>query len=74
LQDAADNLQQGALAASIGADEAERLAFLDLEADVAQGPKIGMPGPGTRQQFAQPVGRPAVQAVQLGDVLNEYQI
>jgi hypothetical protein len=67
-------LEERALAASIGADEAEGLTLLELEANIAQGPKIRMPRPGTRQEFAQPVGRAAVQAIQLGDVLNEDQI
>ena len=74
LQDAADDLEERALAASIGADEAEGLTLLELEADIAQGPKIGMPRAGTGQQLAQPVCRAAVQTIQLGDVLNEDQI
>jgi len=42
---AAEDLEQGALAGAVATDDAEDLAALDLEGDVAQGPdKIGILG------------------------------
>ena len=38
--DAREDLEQGALAGAVAADDAEDLALLDLEADVAQGPEL----------------------------------
>jgi hypothetical protein len=74
LQDAAHNLQQGAFAAPIRPHQAQRLALFELEPDIAQRPEIRVPRPRPRQQLAQPVRRPPVQPIQLGDVLNEDQI
>ena len=51
-----------------------RLALLHREADVAQRPEIRMPQAAAGQQFAQSVGRAAVQAIELGNVLQEYQV
>ena len=39
LQDAADDLQQRALAAAVGTHQAEHLALFDLEADVLAAPR-----------------------------------
>ena len=45
--DAAQDLEQGALAGAVAADDAEHFAALDLEGDVAQGPhEIGVIGKG----------------------------
>ena len=74
LQNAADNLQQGALAAPVGSHQAQGLALFELEPDVAQGPEIGVERAAAGQQLAQPVGRAPVQPVQFGDVLNEDQL
>lgn len=40
LQDAADDLQQGALAGAVGSDEPDRGPRLDVHADVAEGPEV----------------------------------
>ena len=42
MQNAGDNLQQGALAGAVLADDAKGLAALDFEGDIAQRPKIFM--------------------------------
>ena len=74
LEDAADDLQQGAFAAAVGADEAEGLALFDGEADVAERPEIGVARAAAGEQLAQAVGGTAVETVQLRDVLNQDQI
>src|SRR5262249_44910693 len=74
LQDAGDDLEQRALAASVGADETERFAPLDVEGDVAERPEIGVERAGAGEKLAQTVGGLAVEAVKLGDVLSVNQI
>src|SRR6185369_17045226 len=74
LQDAADDLQQGALAAAVGAYQAQHFALLYLEADVLERPEIAMVRARARQQFAQAVAGAAVQTRQFGNVLNEDQL
>jgi hypothetical protein len=63
LQNSADNLEQGALAAAVRAHQAEHLAFLQVEADVAQRPKLGVALARAGQHLPQPVGRAAIEAV-----------
>ena len=56
-----------------GPYQRQRLAFFDLEADIAQRPKIGMElALVERQRLAQAVGGTAVELVELGDVLDQY--
>ena len=74
LQNPADDLQQGALAAAVGPDQAEHFTLFDLEADIAQRPEIRVPGLGVREQLAQAVDGTAIQAIELGNVLNKDQI
>ena len=74
LQNAADDLQQRALTATVGTHQAQGFALFDLKPDLAQRPEIGVAGRGARQKLAQAVGGAPVQAVELGNVLNEDQL
>ena len=42
LGDAGEDLQQRALSRAVAADDADHLAALDLEGDIAEGPEIGI--------------------------------
>ena len=72
LQDAGDDLQQRALAGPVGPYQRQRLAFFDLEADIAQRPKIAVElALDKRQRLAQAVGGTAVELVKFGYVLDQ---
>ena len=72
LQDAADDLQQRALAAAVGSHQAEHFAAFDAEADVAQRPEIGVERLRIEGQQLRAGGRrDEIQAVKLGYVLNQ---
>ena len=73
-QNSADNLQECALPASIGTHEAQHLSALEVEADIAQRPEIGMQTiRKKRKDFADAIGGTLVEAVQFGNVLDENQ-
>ena len=72
LQDAGHDLQQRALAGTVGPYQRQRLALFNLEADIAQRPKIGVElALAERQGLAQAVGGTAVELVELGHVLEQ---
>jgi hypothetical protein len=74
LQDAADDLQQRTLAASVRSHQRKHFAALHFEADVLESPEIGMARLGTRKHFVQAIYRPAIEAIKLGDILYKDQI
>ena len=70
--DAGEQLQQGALAGAVAADDAEELALLDLEGDPIEGPQLAelAGGEGSDDPLFQrvdPVGRNAERLVQVLD-------
>src|SRR5258707_3564777 len=70
-QNAGDHLQQRAFAGSVFANDTERLAGPDLEADVAQGPEVAMELVASRRdQLFEPVARGVVDGVTFGYALK----
>ena len=70
LQDAADHLQKGALAGSIGPQDGHHFAPANLEAYIPQRPKFGRSALPPRQNVQHAVGGMLVEGVSLGNVLN----
>ena len=74
LQDPAQNLQQGALSGTVGADNAKGLALADRKIDAPQRPEILMKRPAAEpHRFLEAVNGAVVDLVELGDVLGEEQ-
>ena len=81
LQDARGDLEQGALAGALAADDAEDLALLDLKADIAQGPELAAFAvavvflPDLEQRVGPParLGLPAVQVFAQGAAADEAE-
>ena len=74
LKDAADDLQQRALSAAIGADEADDFAAIDAERNIPQRPEVLVEGGAAEGvEFANPVKRSLVESIAFGDVLNQQQ-
>ena len=79
--DAREDLEQGALAGAVAADDAKDLALLDLEADVAQGPQLAALAvavvflPDLEQRVGPParLGLPAVQVFAQGAAADEAE-
>jgi hypothetical protein len=66
---AADHLQQGRLAAAVAAQDADRIAAIDVEVDVAQHPErlvVGLPR--AEHDLLQPVAAMSVELVGLAEV------
>jgi glutaminyl-peptide cyclotransferase len=75
LENAADDLQQRALAAAVGSDQADDFAAFDAEGDIAQSPEVGVQGfAPERIQFANAIERRPVKAIELRNVLDEQQV
>jgi hypothetical protein len=74
LEDTADDLEERALAAAVGSDDAEDFAAFDGEVDVAEGPEfLAGSGAAEGEGFDQAVHGALVEAVGSGDVLNVEQ-
>src|ERR1035441_1935160 len=72
LQDAGHDLQKRALARTVRAYQGQGLALFDLEADIAQGPKVGVERTLVeRQGLTQAVGGAPVELVEFGYVLEQ---
>src|ERR1039457_592662 len=72
LQDAGHDLQKRAFAGAVRANQGQGLALFDLEADIAQGPKVGVERTLVeRQGLAEAVGGTAVELVELGYDLKD---
>jgi hypothetical protein len=71
LQDARHDLQHGALAGPVFADDAEGFAAPDLAIDIVEGPKIAMALQAVEgQQLLEPVARSVVNGVTLRNPLE----
>ena len=79
--DAREDLEQGALAGAVAADDAEDFALLDLKADIAQGPELAAFAvavvflPDLEQRVGPParLGPPAVQVFTQGAAADEAE-
>src|SRR5262249_52368156 len=71
LQIPGNQLQKRTLASAVMADDADALALMDGQRDVAQSPK-GVVTHTAEQRLAQHVGRPRIKTITHRDAFNRY--